>query len=188
LHKNITDLITKKYNFIPIKSEVYINIANKETMALTEIHIELKEYIPRSELFYLTINMLNDCVITGQEINNKDNKLIGIVRKLSNKSLTGMVSFATNFKLTSISSDIYLMFDISKGSYNYNSHFYLNYEVIIDYVKNLLLKLKSQTTYHNIHIFFYSRIFFKGYKEYDKIYKFVRKVANENNKYYFDLE
>ena len=187
LHKNITDLITKKYNFNPIKSEVYINIANKETMALTEIHIELKEYIPRSELFNLTLNMFNDCVIMGQEIYNKDNKIIGTVNKLSNDSLTGMVSFGTNFKLTSISSDIYLMFDISKASYNYNNHFYLNYEVIIDYVKNLLLKLKSQTTYHNVHIFFYSRIFFKGYKEYDKIYKFVRKVANENDKYYFDI-
>ena len=145
---------TKKYNFNPIKSEVYINIANKETMALTEIHIELKEYIPRSELFNLTLNMFNDCVIMGQEIYNKDNKIIGTVNKLSNDSLTGMVSFGTNFKLTSISSDIYLMFDISKASYNYNNHFYLNYEVIIDYVKNLLLKLKSQTTYHNIHIFF----------------------------------
>ena len=98
-----------------------------------------------------------------------------------------MVSFETNFKLTSLTNDIFLIFDISKNSYNYNSRCYLNYEVMIDYVKDLLLKLKSQTTYHNIHIFFYTRIFFKGKNEYDKIYKFVRKVANENNKFYFDL-
>ena len=187
IHKNIVDLITKKYNFNPNKSEVYIRIANKESLALTEIQIEIKEYIPRSELFYLTLNMLNDCVITGQEIYNKDNRVIGVVGKLSNNSLTGMVSFETNFKLTSLTSDIFLILDISKSSYNYNSRCYLNYEVMIDYVKDLLLKLKSQTTYHNIHIFFYTRIFFKGKKEYDKIYKFVRKVANENNKFYFDL-
>ena len=84
-------------------------------------------------------------------------------------------------------SDIYLIFDISKSSYNYNSYFYLNYEVIIDYVKNLLLKLKSQTTYHNIHIFFYVRIFFKGNRDYEKIHKFVRKVPNEEGKFYIDI-
>ena len=187
IHKNIVDLIAKKYNFNPIKAEVYIRKANKESSALTEIQIELKEYMPRSELFYLTLNMLNDCVITGQEIYNKDKKVIGIVSKLSNNSLTGIVNFGTNFKLTSLSSDIYLIFDISKSSYNYNSHFYQNYEVIIDYVKNILIKLKSQTTYHNIHIFFYSRIFFRGNKEYDKMYKFIRKAPNENNKFYFDI-
>ena len=187
IHKNIVDLITKKYNFNPNKSEVYIRIANKENLALTEIQIEIKEYIPRSELFYLTLNMLNDCVITGQEIYNKDNRVIGIVGKLSNNSLTGMVSFETNFKLTSLTSDIYLIFDISKSSFNFNSRFFLNYEVIIDYVKDLLLKLKTQTTYHNIHIYFYTRIFFKGNIDYDKKYIFVRKVAHENNKFYFDM-
>ena len=187
IHKNIVDLIIKKYNFIPKNAEVYVRKADKEILALTEIQIELKEYIPRSEIFYLTLNMLNDCVIKGQEIYNKDNKVIGVVSKLSNDSLTGLVTFSTNFKLTSLMSDIYLIFDISKSSYNYNSYFYLNYEVIIDYVKNLLLKLKSQTTYHNIHIFFYVRIFFKGNRDYEKIHKFVRKVPNEEGKFYIDI-
>ena len=187
IHKNIVDLITKKYNFNPNKSEVFIRKANKENLALTEIQIEIKEYIPRSELFYLTLNMLNDCVITGQEIYSKDNRAIGVIGKLSNDSLTGMVSFETNIKLTSLTSDIYFIFDISKSSYNYNSHFFLNYEVMICYIKDLLLKLKSQTTYHNIHIYFYTRIFFKGNIEYDKKYIFVRKAANENNKFYFDM-
>ena len=189
IHKNIADLIIKKYNFNPKNEEVYVHKSNKQNLALTEIQIELKEYIPRSEILSLTLNMLNDCVIKGQEIYNKDKKIVGVVSKLSNDSLTGLIDISTNFKLTSLMSDIYLIFDISKSSYNYNSYFYLNYEVIIDYVKNLLLKLKSQTTYHNIHIFFYIRIFFKGNSdcEYEKKYKFVRKVPNENGKYYFDI-
>ena len=187
IHKNIIDLIDKKYNFNPNKEEIYITKANNENFGLSEIQIELKEYIPRNELLFLTLNMLNDCVFEGQEIYNKDNRIIGVVSKLSNDSLTGLVNSQTNIKLTSLTSDIYLIFDISKSSYNYNSYYYLNYEVIIDYVKNLLLKLKSQTTYHNIHIFFYARIFFKGKEEYNKKYKFVRKVNNETDKYYFDM-
>ena len=187
IHKNIVDLIIKKYNFNPNKEEIKINKENNENFGLSEIHIELKEYIPRNELLFLTLNMLNDCVLTGQEIYNKDKKVIGVVNKLSNDSLTGLVNSETNIKLTSLTSDIYLIFDISKSSYNYNSNFYLNYEVIIYYVKNLLLKLKSRTTYHNIHLFFYARIFFNGKEEYNKRYKFVRKVNNETNKYYFDI-
>ena len=164
LNKKIVDLIEKKYNFKPVKSKVLVRKTNKENFALKEIVIELKEYIPRSELFSLTLNMLNDCAIIGQEIYNKDKKLVGSVSKLSNDALTGVVTFWTNFKITSLTSDIYLMFDISKSSYNYNSYYYLNYEVIIDYVKNLLLKLKSQTTYHNIHIFFMQEYFLKEKK------------------------
>ena len=186
LNKKIVDLIEKKYNFKPVKSKVLVRKTNKENFALKEIVIELKEYIPRSELFSLTLNMLNDCAIIGQEIYNKDKKLVGSVTKLSNDALTGVVTFWTNFKITSLTSDIYLMFDISKSSYNYNSYFNLNYEVIIDYVKNLLLKLKSQTTYHNIHIYFYIRIFFKSTNNY-KEYKFIRKEPFEENKYYFDI-
>ena len=186
IHKNIADLIIKKYNFNPNKSRVYVRKTDKENLAIKDIEIELKEYIPRSELFHLTVSMINDCIITGQEIYNKDNKVVGVVSKLSNNSLTGFVSFTTNFKMTSLMSDIYLMFDISKSSYNYNSYFYMNYEVIIDYVKNILLKLKNQTTYHNIHIYFYIRIFFKGNGDY-KQYKFIRKEPHGDNNYYFDI-
>ena len=186
INKKIVDLIIKKYNFNPAKAKVYIRKTNRENFALKEIVIELREFIPRSELFKITLNMLNDCVIFGQEIYNKDNKVIGVISKLSNDSLTGTVTVWTNFKITSLTSDIYLMFDISKSSYNYNSYFYLNYEVIIDYVKNLLLKLKSQTTYHNIHIYFYIRIFFKSKNNY-KQYKFIRKEPFEENKYFFDI-
>ena len=99
IHKNIVDLIDKKYNFNPNKEEIYITKANNENFGLSEIQIELKEYIPRNELLFLTLNMLNDCVFEGQEIYNKDNRIIGVVSKLSNDSLTGLVNSQTNIKL-----------------------------------------------------------------------------------------
>ena len=71
------------------------------------------------------------------------------------------------------------MFDISKNSYHYTSYLYINYEVIIDYVKNLLLKLKAENTHHNIHIIFYIRIFFKSKSDYTKKYDFIRKAIDE---------
>ena len=112
--------------------------------------------------------MLNDTVIKGQEIYNKDKKIIGVISKLSNDSFSGLVTSSTNFNLTSLNSDIYLMFDISKTSYYYTSYFYVNYEIICDYVKNLLLKLQTENTHHNIHIIFYIRIFFKSKNDYTK--------------------
>ena len=184
------DLITKSYNFNPIKEKIYIHKLNPETenIALSEIILELSEYAPRSELFNITLNMLNDTVIKGQEIYNKDKKIIGVISKLSNDSFSGLVTSSTNFNLTSLNSDIYLMFDISKSSYYYTSYYYINYEIICDYVKNLLLKLKTENTHHNIHIIFYIRIFFKSKNDYSK-YNFIIKDSSENeeDKYYFDL-
>ena len=184
------DLITKSYNFNPIKEKIYIHKLNPETenIALSEIILELSEYVPRSELFNITLNMLNDTVIKGQEIYNKDKKIIGVISKLSNDSFSGLVTSSTNFNLTSLNSDIYLMFDISKTSYYYTSYFYVNYEIICDYVKNLLLKLQTENTHHNIHIIFYIRIFFKSKNDYTK-YDFIIKDSSENDedKYYFDL-
>ena len=184
------DLITKSYNFNPIKEKIYIHKLNPETenIALSEIILELSEYAPRSELFNITLNMLNDTVIKGQEIYNKDKKIIGVISKLSNDSFSGLVTSSTNFNLTSLNSDIYLMFDISKSSYYYTSYYYINYEIICDYVKNLLLKLKTENTHHNIHIIFYIRIFFKSKNDYSK-YNFIIKDSSENeeDKYYFEL-
>ena len=184
------DLITKAYNFNPIKEKIRLHKISPENISLSEIVIELSEYAPRSELFNITLNMLNDTVIKGQEIYNKDKKIIGVISKLSNNSFSGLVNSATTFTLYSLNSDIYLMFDISKNSYHYTSYLYINYEVIIDYVKNLLLKLKAENTHHNIHIIFYIRIFFKSKSDYTKKYNFIRKAIDEeaNNIYYhFDI-
>lgn len=190
INGSAVDLITKSYNFNPIKEKIYIHKLNPETenIALSEIILELSEYVPRSELFNITLNMLNDTVIKGQEIYNKDKKIIGVISKLSNDSFSGLVTSSTNFNLTSLNSDIYLMFDISKTSYYYTSYFYVNYEIICDYVKNLLLKLQTENTHHNIHIIFYIRIFFKSKNDYTK-YDFIIKDSSENDedKYYFDL-
>ena len=184
------DLITKAYNFNPIKQKIHIHKISPENISLSEIVIELSEYAPRSELFNITLNMLNDTVIKGQEIYNKDKKIIGVISKLSNNSFSGLVTSSTTFNLYSLNSDIYLMFDISKNSYHFTSYLYINYEVIIDYVKNLLLKLKAENTHHNIHIIFYIRIFFKSKIDYTKEYNFIRKAIDEeaNNIYYhFDI-
>ena len=190
INRPIVDLITKTYNFNPIKEKICVHKINPETenITLSEMVLELSEYVPRSELFNITLNMLNDIVIKGQEILNKDNKVIGVISKLSNNSFSGLVTSSTIFNLTSLNSDIYLMFDISKSSYYYTSYYYINYEVIIDYVKNLLLKLKNKNTHHNIHIIFYIRIYFKSKNDYTKD-KFVRKVSSEKNEdtYYFDI-
>jgi len=190
INRPIVDLITKTYNFNPIKEKICVHKINPETenITLSEMVLELSEYVPRSELFNITLNMLNDIVIKGQEILNKDNKIIGVISKLSNNSFSGLVTSSTIFNLTSLNSDIYLMFDISKSSYYYTSYYYINYEVIIDYVKNLLLKLKTENTHHNIHIIFYIRIYFKSKNDYTKD-KFVRKVSSEKNEdtYYFDI-
>ena len=190
INRPIVDLITKTYNFNPIKEKICVHKINLETenITLSEMVLELSEYVPRSELFNITLNMLNDIVIKGQEILNKDNKVIGVISKLSNNSFSGLVTSSTIFNLTSLNSDIYLMFDISKSSYYYTSYYYINYEVIIDYVKNLLLKLKTENTHHNIHIIFYIRIYFKSKNDYTKD-KFVRKVSSEKNEdtYYFDI-
>ena len=183
------DLITKTYNFNPIKEKILVHKMSPENISLSEIVIELSEYAPRSELFNITLNMLNDTVIKGQEIYNKDKKIIGVISKLSNDSFSGLVTSSTTFTLNSLNSDIYLMFDISKNSYHYTSYLYINYEVIIDYVKNLLLKLKAENTHHNIHIIFYIRIFFKSKKDYT-IYNFIRKVYDEQANmiyYHFDI-
>lgn len=171
INRPIVDLITKTYNFNPIKEKICVHKINPETenITLSEMVLELSEYVPRSELFNITLNMLNDIVIKGQEILNKDNKVIGVISKLSNNSFSGLVTSSTIFNLTSLNSDIYLMFDISKSSYYYTSYYYINYEVIIDYVKNLLLKLKTENTHHNIHIIFYIRIYFKSKNDYTKI-------------------
>ena len=182
------DLITKTYNFNPIKEKINIHRISPENISLSEIVIELTEYAPRSELFDISLNMLNNTVIKGQEIYNKDKKLIGVISKLSNDSFSGLVTSSTNFNLNSLNSDIYLMFDISKSSFYYTSYLCINYEVIINYVKNILLKLKSENTHHNIHIIFYARIFFKSKNDYTK-YEFIRKVTTEDNNdiiYYFD--
>ena len=190
INDSALELITKTYNFNPIKEKINVHQLNPETenIALSEIVLELDEYVPRSELFNITLNMLNDTVIKGQEIYNSDKKRIGIVSKLSNDSFSGLVTSSTIFNLTSLNSDIYLMFDISKSSYYYTSYYYINYEVIIDYVKNLLLKLKTENTRHNINIIFYIRIYFKSKNDYTK-YNFIRKEISENNeyKYYFDI-
>ena len=190
INGSAVDLITKSYNFNPIKEKIYIHKLKPETenIALSEIILELSEYVPRSELFNITLNMLNDTVIKGQEIYNKDKKIIGVISRLSNDSFSGLVTSSTNFNLTSLNSDIYLMFDISKTSYYYTSYFYVNYEIICDYVKNLLLKLQTENTHHNIHIIFYIRIFFKSKNDYTK-YDFIIKDSSENDedKYYFDL-
>ena len=183
------DLITKTYNFNPIKEKILVHKMSPENISLSKIVIELSEYAPRSELFNITLNMLNDTVIKGQEIYNKDKKIIGVISKLSNDSFSGLVTSSTTFTLNSLNSDIYLMFDISKNSYHYTSYLYINYEVIIDYVKNLLLKLKAENTHHNIHIIFYIRIFFKSKKDYT-IYNFIRKVYDEQANmiyYHFDI-
>ena len=183
------DLITKTYNFNPIKEKILVHKMSPENISLSKIVIELSEYAPRSELFNITLNMLNDTVIKGQEIYNKDKKIIGVISKLSNDSFSGLVTSSTTFTLNSLNSDIYLMFDISKNSYHYTSYLYINYEVIIDYVKNLLLKLKAENTHHNIHIIFYIRIFFKSKKDYT-IYNFIRKTYDEQANmiyYHFDI-
>ena len=183
------DLITKTYNFNPIKEKILVHKMNPENISLSKIVIELSEYAPRSELFNITLNMLNDTVIKGQEIYNKDKKIIGVISKLSNDSFSGLVTSSTTFTLNSLNSDIYLMFDISKNSYHYTSYLYINYEVIIDYVKNLLLKLKAENTHHNIHIIFYIRIFFKSKKDYTT-YNFIRKAYDEETNmiyYHFDI-
>ena len=183
------DLITKTYNFNPIKEKILVHKMSPENISLSKIVIELSEYAPRSELFNITLNMLNDTVIKGQEIYNKDKKIIGVISKLSNDSFSGLVTSSTTFTLNSLNSDIYLMFDISKNSYHYTSYLYINYEVIIDYVKNLLLKLKAENTHHNIHIIFYIRIFFKSKKDYTT-YNFIRKAYDEETNmiyYHFDI-
>ena len=183
------DLITKAYNFNPIKEKIFVRKISPENISLSEIVIELSEYAPRSELFNITLNMLNDTVVKGQEIYNKDKKIIGVISKLSNDSFSGLVTSSTTFNLNSLNSDIYLMLDISKNSYHFTSYLYINYEVIIDYVKNLLLKLKAENTHHNIHIIFYIRIFFKSKNDYT-MYNFIRKTINEegnNTHFYFDL-
>ena len=194
INRPIVDLITKTYNFNPIKEKINVHKINPETenIALSEIVLELSEYVPRSELFNITLNMLNDTVIKGQEILNKDKKVIGVISKLSNDSFSGLVTSSTIFNLTSLNSDIYLMFDISKSSYYYTSYYYINYEVIIDYVKNLLLKLKTENTHHNINIIFYIRIYFKSKNDYTNDYtkyNFIRKDTSEKNAdlYYFDI-
>ena len=116
------------YNFNPIKEKISVQKLSPENISLSEIVIELSEYAPRSELFNITLNMLNDTVMKGQEIYNKDKKIIGIISKLSNDSFSGLVTSSTNFILNSLNSDIYLMLDISKSSYHYTSYYYINYE------------------------------------------------------------
>ena len=188
INGSAVDLITKSYNFNPIKEKICVHKLSQENIVLSEIILELSEHVPRSELFNITLNMVNDTVIKGQEIYSKDKKLIGIISKLSNDSFSGLVTSSTNIILTSLNSDIYLMFDISKSSYYYTSYYYINYEVIIDYVKNLLLKLKTENNHHSIHIIFYIRIFFKSEQDYSK-YNFIRKDSSENddNIFYFDM-
>ena len=190
INDSMVELVIKTYNFNPIKEKINIHKLNPEieNISLSEIALELIEYVPRSELFNITLNMLNDTVIKGQEIYNKNKKVIGFISKLSNDSFSGLVTSSTIFNLTSLNSDIYLMFDISKSSYYYTSYYFINYEVIIDYVKNLLLKLKTENTHHNIHIIFYIRIYFKSDNDYTK-YNFIRRDNPEKNenKYYFDI-
>ena len=96
------DLITKTYNFNPIKEKINIHRISPENISLSEIVIELTEYAPRSELFDISLNMLNNTVIKGQEIYNKDKKLIGVISKLSNDSFSGLVTSSTNFNLSNI--------------------------------------------------------------------------------------
>ena len=93
------ELITKEYNFNPIKEKISVHKLSPENISLSEIVIELSEYAPRSELFNITLNMLNDTVMKGQEIYNKDKKIIGIISKLSNDSFSGLVTSSTNFIL-----------------------------------------------------------------------------------------
>mgnify|MGYP006873202915 CR=1 FL=1 len=116
INGSAVDLITKSYNFNPIKEKICVHKLSQENIVLSEIILELSEHVPRSELFNITLNMVNDTVIKGQEIYSKDKKLIGIISKLSNDSFSGLVTSSTNIILTSLNSDIYLMFDISKSS------------------------------------------------------------------------
>ena len=204
ISKHLMEVIEKKYNFNPTKSKVLVSSAKKENYYLTEIEIVFKEYIPRLDIFFITQSILGTIVNQGQLIYNKKKKVIGIINKIegSGPTLSGEVTEFTNFKMTTLASDIYLMIEISKSSYNYTQYFSPNYETTINHIKNILLKLKNEQNYHNIHIFFYSRIFFKGSSKYtfssrnssvdintkkSHGFKFIRKDQCSENTYYFDI-
>ena len=205
--KNLIESIEKKYNFNPIKSKVFVNSAKKENYDLSEIEIIFKEYIPRFDIFFITQNILGSIVCQGQLIYNQKYKIIGLINKIegNGSNLTGAVTEFTNFNITTLESDIYLMVEISKSSYNYTQYYSPCFETTINHIKNILLKLKNEQNKHTIHIFFFCRIFFKGSSKYDinslvtrnssnvfdskksHGFKFLRKDQYSENTYYFDV-
>ena len=196
LVSSFIEAIKEYYNYVVNKSFVFVTVPKKEDYKLKEVNIIIKEkQVPKQEIYLIIKRMLNHAIHQNQEIeifNQEKGKgiVIGNISKLileNNKStLTGITTWSTNFKISSSSFDLVFLIEISKNSFDYNSNLICKFELLVDYFRCILSKIRYEEPYKSISLIFYSRIYYKTTKNLNEC-RYLNKSTISIDEYFIDL-
>lgn len=144
---NISDYYVDRINLIFFKEQI---IGRKDIFKITQSLIDTTIYMNKE--LKLLPNPDNDESPIGQISSFKGTK--------AKFPLTGLVTSSTDFQLRSLSSEIYFLVEVSKDSYDFSFSSKTKFELIIEYLKNTINKIKESNCSHSINIVFFTRIYF----------------------------
>ena len=153
------------------KSSVFVRLANISYYFVDKITILFKEhFICRKDIFQITQSLIDTTIYVNKGVKmlpNPDNDEAAVAQVASFRgakaktSLSGLVTSSTDFQLRSLSSGIYFLVEISRDTYDFSFSSKTKFELIIEYLKNTINKLKESNCCLCIHIIFFSRIYFQ---------------------------
>lgn len=145
--------------------------ANASDYYVDKITLLFKEqFISRKDMLQVIENCIDDIVYVNKEIkllpNPENDELsignIGSFKGTKSKTpLTGLVTVNTDFQLKSLNAGVYFLIEVSKDTFDFCIMAKTKFEMIVEFLKNTLQKLKEKECGHIIHIIFFTRIFFE---------------------------
>jgi hypothetical protein len=128
-----------------------------------------EQIICRKDIFKITQSLIDSTIYMNKDLKmlpnpDNDESPIGQISSFKGTKaklpLTGLVTSSTDFQLRSLSSGIYFLVEVSKDSYDFSFSSKTKFELIIEYLKNTVNKLKESNCSHCINIIFFTRIYF----------------------------
>ena len=167
------DLIKNQLDNSKSPTQFYIKIADIRDYYLDKITLIFNaHFISRKDLFIITQSLIGNIVYLNKEIRiplnyeNSEDKNIGKISNFksskfkSPQGMTGIITSSTDFNLRSSSSSVNFLIEISQETFNFSICTQVKYELIIELIKNILIKLKKSHADHIINIIFFTRVIF----------------------------
>lgn len=203
-----SDLIKIQSQNSKSPTQFYVKKANISEYFLDKITLVFYEnFISRKDIFVIMQSLIGDIVYLNKKVgiypNAKNSGDIDIGKianfkcsKFKNpQGMTGIVTSSTDFNLRSSSSCVYYMIEIAKETYDFTICSKVKYELILEFIKNMLHELRKSNCDHTISIIFYARIIlnkkeiikFCFNKNYNYFFEFVYNFSMNRDDCFFDL-
>lgn len=162
----IYELIKHKYEIVANKIFCTVSFPFEEQYYLNEVHINLLSKISRKEMLKISETLKNNIIYENTELKFPGNDYVygyiacnGLISEKQKVCISGIVNYSTNFIFNSVNGNIYFPIEISVSTFNFCFGFKTKLELIVEFLKKTIIKLKECSPNHNLKIILFSRLF-----------------------------